>query len=181
MNALLKLGRDQVTASNDFENQQKETILALNNYIYTYYSTNKLDPTYSLEFAIQPDRLPTLLAQFKQKGFWYIAKNYRDDSYVEWIGKEKNETFLARLIVPDVGRYQWDVVEKTADGFLIQRKQSIFFLNDETTKSLEYNTSKNVFEQWTAIDLKNDIAIVVVEDPVVGRTTLYDEILLMLQ
>jgi len=67
---LLDLGREQIkgTIENDLEEHAEfDKLLRLNDYVYTYYSTNKNDGTYSIEFVVLADYMDTILHLFSFK------------------------------------------------------------------------------------------------------------------
>jgi hypothetical protein len=79
---LLQLGRDMFLMGSDssLENHTDvytDSLLNLNNYVFTNYSTNINSKTFSIEFAVLPDALDEILNTIQEKGLWYIAKNYK--------------------------------------------------------------------------------------------------------
>lgn len=208
-NKLLDIGIQQIkgTAPNDLEEHaERDKLLPLNDYVYTHYSTNALDDTYSIEFVVLADYMNIILDELKKKGMWYCAKNYKTGEYIkEYDNKINNITrkIYINIHKEDLGRYKpkteqnpggWEIIEMydKENVVKISRDQKIHFLESDTIKEFDdmYNDG-NYFLNMCVIDkmkgiididlLSKNVAIIVVEDPEINRNTLYDELLRIFQ
>ena len=193
---LLSLGVAKLKneSDNDLEEHTYENInqlLLLNKYVYTYYSTNDGDKTYSIEFAILPQYLDKLTSKLREKRYWYQTKNYKTDEYVSFYDKylAKNSFYLSEKII-DKSIYKlfedsWEfpVNWKELDKFTIKKILPVHLF--ESIEQFMFNTRMNVFQQiyvdetFTNINTKllsENIAIVMIEDPIIDRKTLYREL-----
>jgi len=207
---LLELGREQIngTIANDLEEHAEfDKLLSLNRYVYTYYSTNQNDRTYSIEFVVLADSMDAIVKELDKKGFWYCAKNYKTNKYIEKYDPELNnitEKFYMNIDEKDLDRYRlksleypngWEKVITNNDKgnvITISRDHKIHFLESTIIKKFDsmYNDDNyflNMFflpniKDIVNIDLlSNNVAIIVVEDPEIDRNTLYDELLTIFQ
>ena len=200
---LLKVGRGRIkgTDDNDLEEHAElDKLLPLNYFVYTYYSTNVLDDTYSIEFVVLADYMNIILEEFKKKKFWYCAKNYKTNEFVKHfdeklndkvkkmtmnIGKEDLYRFLPKS---EKNPYGWEIYKENGDILTMRKDHKIHFLESEYINDIDsmYNDSSNYFLQMSFIsDLRNsididllseNIAVITVEDPEINRNTLYEEL-----
>lgn len=206
---LLELGREQIngTFENDLEEHAEfDKLLRLNDYVYTYYSTNENDGTYSIEFVVLADYMDTILKELDDKGMWYCAKNYKTNEYIKKYNAELHnitEKIYRNIRKEDLNRYYlkteqnpsgWEVITNNDKGnvITISRDNKIYFLESTTIKEFDsmYNDD-NYFLKMSIIPeitdiididlLSNNVAIIVVEDPEINRKTLYDEMLTIFQ
>lgn len=199
---LLEFGKSQIKGefNNDLEEHaETDKLLKLNDYVYTYYSTNKGDDTYSIEFVVLADHMNIILEELDKKGMWYCAKNYKTEKYVEKYDKELNDFTKKKTInirekdlrfyneKTENNPYGWEIDEIHGDIITISKEHKIYFLESDTINDFNemYNDSNyflnmTYIKQLTHIDinlLSKNIAVIVVEDPVIERITLYDELL----
>jgi hypothetical protein len=198
---LLSLGVAKLKneSDNDLEKHTYAKInelLLLNKYVYTYYSTNEGDKTYSIEFAILPQYLDRLMNKLREKGYWYQTKNYKTGEYILCYDQylAKNTFFLSEKII-DKSTYilfqeSWEFPSDwmSLDKFKIKKVLPVYLF--ESVQQFMFNTGMNVFRQiyvdetFTNINTKllsENIAIVMIEDPVIDRKTLYCELYDILQ
>jgi len=138
--------------------------------------------------------LDELLKKLKEKEYWYIAKNYSTNELFENVTSINNDTEEQRIHLPlsEVSRYNidtddwsWhvesqDMKNKTA---VLQRQAPIHylspsqlnFLREDYTNS-EGNNETTLYEGHTFEDLLPQLAVVTIEDPVIGQKTLYTEL-----
>jgi hypothetical protein len=108
LNTLLNESSVEEHLSNDIDTL--EQMKNLNKYVYSVYSTNQGDKTYSIEFFILASALDELLKKLKEHGYWYIAKNYSTNELFENISSENNDTEKQRIQIPlaEVSQYNID-------------------------------------------------------------------------
>jgi hypothetical protein len=206
---LLELGREQIngTIENDLEEHAEfDKLLRLNDYVYTYYSTNQNDGTYSIEFVVLADYMDIILKELDDKEMWYCAKNYKTNEYIEKYNAELHnitEKIYRNIRKEDLNRYYlkteqnpsgWEVITNNDDEnvITITKDNKIYFLESTTIKEFDsmYNDDNYFLEMNIIPDIKDiididllskNVAIIVVEDPEINRTTLYDEMLTIFQ
>jgi hypothetical protein len=146
-----------------------------------------------------------VLLKCKQRGLWYVAKRFDNNSSVKvHVDKKASaETKTVTQTVPDIGPLHIKTRSKNPDGWEIQRTDkngmyhlvrhvSIHLLDPSYVRDLQndYQTTEMVEDWWeeqieeSATDLSKlefmhlipRLAIVTLEDPVVRRTTLYTDV-----
>jgi hypothetical protein len=206
---LLEIGRKRIegTTENDLEEHaETDKLLRLNEYVYTYYSTNEIDRTYSIEFVVLADYMDIILKELNEKGMWYCAKNYKTNEYIKKYDDELyniTEKIYRNITKEDLNLYDlksvqypngWEVVTTNdkENMITISKDHKIHFLESTTIKEFNsmYNNS-NYFLKMSFLPntkdivnidlLSGNIAIIVVEDPEINRNTLYDELLAIFQ
>jgi len=207
---LLELGRKQIkgTTENDLEEHaETDKLLRLNDYVYTYYSTNQNDRTYSIEIVVLADYMDTILEELNKKGMWYCAKNYKTNEYKKKYDAELynvTEKIYRNIDKEDLNMYYlkseqypngWEEVVKNNDKenmITISKDHKIHFLESDMIKYFDtmYNNGNYFLEMIFLPNIKDivnidllsgNIAIIVVEDPEIERKTLYDELLTIFQ
>jgi len=202
---LLQLGRDMFVMGTDSSLEShthifSEQLLHLNNYIFTNYSTNINSKTFSIEFAVLPDALDTILHSLKEKGLWYIAKNYKNNQYYEYVEESHNDKEIKTQTIHKTqwNRYKNNWIQKNTDlnNDTIQieskKEMDIHLLSSESIQEFEYDSSENLFLTWEPLNdivetqpekyninmniLSQNIAIVMVEDHEFYRETLYTQL-----
>jgi hypothetical protein len=199
---LLSLGVAKLKneSDNDLEKHTYKNInqlLLLNKYVYTYYSTNAEDKTYSIEFAILPQYLEPLMNKLKEKGYWFQTKNYKTGQYIAYYDKYlvKNSFYISEKIIEKSISYlfqeSWEFPADwmSLDKFKIKKILPVYLF--ESIEQFMFNTGMNVFQQiyvdddtFTNINtqlLSENIAVVMIEDPIIDRKTLYLELYDILQ
>jgi hypothetical protein len=190
---LLSIGRLQTDGviGNDLETDDQTTLgelRALNHYVYTYYSTNSGDKTYTLEFFFPKEKVRRLFRELDKTDYWYLCHTGGIVTRVDTM--RNNHTYEDVRIVEksSLDRYghKW---KKRAIGnqYEISMDQYTYFLNDEFIKEEKSESIDNKIESaLEEIDNKEDLYVgilkhslysILIEDPVVGRTTLYADIL----
>ena len=202
---LLKIGQRKLKGSvpNDVESHAKiDELYNINKYAYTYYSTNEEDPTMSLEFVILAEKMDSVLKKCKQRGLWYVAKRFDDSTMQVHVDPElsaKTETTtmqvtkLSNMIIKTAKNPDgWEINRKDGPVYHLVRQTSIHFLSPSYVDDLlvEYENSDVVMNWWDEqiqeasddltetefIDLIPHLAIITLEDPQVGRLSLYKEV-----
>ena len=170
----------------------------LNNYVFTYYSTNEDDVTYSLEFAIFADFLKPLTDILKAKGLWYMSKNYKTNEYDEWFSENHDDTEseVKTISRNDKDKFyindepmSWKIHSENTNTVQIKREKYIYFLNSEWIEDSNYKQVDNLFTDLYSNhyhksmfeSLANNVGIITIEDPVIGRETLYREVYTILR
>jgi hypothetical protein len=211
---LLEIGKLRIKGveNNDLEpHSNVEELLPLNNYVYTYYSTNANDKSYSIEFVILADFLDPLLNKLEENGLWYMAKNYKTNEFKEFYDdRHSNTEVLDRLVpnnqlqyfglrYPDKPTRDWYLVNDQSLPNNVSRirrdKADIYFLSPFQVMCIqnEYAES-NYFLQMGFIPelelpphniniklLSQNIAVVTIEDPTLYRKELYNDLLEILK
>lgn len=209
---LLKIGQRKLKGSvvNDVESHAKiDELYNINKFAYTYYSTNEEDQTMSLEFVLLAENLDAVLLKCKQRGLWYVAKRFDNDSPVEVnVDPElsaKTETTtqqvtkLSNMIIKSKSKNPdgWEIDRKEGPVYHLVRQTSIHFLAPSYVDNLliEYENSDVVINWWDEqiqeasddltetefIDLIPHLAIITLEDPRVGKLSLYKEVFKVLK
>lgn len=186
-------------ATNDLEEHAElDKLLKLNNYVYTYYSTNDDDDTYSIEFIVLSKFLVPLLKKLRRKGLWFLAKDYSvgggdvvENYDLTRIDNTKpvsmviDASQMARFnLKDDTNPSGWEVVSTVGDKITVKREQKIHFLESDNTADIRAAYERgNYFLNMSFIRelageididlLSKNVAVVMIEDPVVNRKTLY--------
>lgn len=212
---LLQIGQRKLKGSvlNDVEDhvrkerERLDDLYQINQYVYTYYSTNDGDDTMSLEFVCLRKHASQILLKCKQRGFWYVAKRF-DDSPVN-VQVDKNTYADTKTVTQQVTNISklhmktsqnpegWEIDHKEGSTYHLVRQVSIHLLDPSYVQNLltEYATSEIVEDWWkeqieeasddlTETEFMNlipHLAIITVEDPRVGQTTLYKDVLEILR
>ena len=167
----------------------------LNQYGFTFYSTNDGDKTYSIEFAIPKLLVSKLVKKLKTTDYWYAIypHNISEWEHNESIGKnviahyDKNKIHRTYLVheenndphVFETGRYAVRS-EQFPNGWYRDSPTTIAF-----NKRIHFMEEPEIMLQWTVFDELHQIATpevytelvgVIVEDPKIGRKSLYREL-----
>lgn len=173
-----------------------QELFELNKYAFTYYSTNDEDKTYSVEFAIPKNIASKFIKKLKEKGYWYVVfpHNIGDWNNDNTIAKtiksyyDPNKIYNTYLIriensdpnVFDSGRY----VVRSQDypnGWYRDSPTTItfnrrtHFIEDPKTMLVEWSIFDEI-KQITIPEVYTELVGVVVEDPKIGRKSLYREL-----
>lgn len=173
-------------------------IKMINNYVYTTYSTNSGDKTYSLDLFILNKYSQSLISKLISKNYWFVCKDndklfinvdntYNNNQYKDYITIKKENSLL-------LYKDYWK--ELYSDGNLVkfERDADIYFLSDSNIE----DSKKNVFPDnklyeilshkydvtKDTIDydlLMKNVSYFIIEDPIIGRKTLYSELLNILK
>jgi hypothetical protein len=157
----------------------------LNHYAYTYYSTNERDQTYSVEFAIPDLIINPLKQKLKEKGFWFFVSRpdkeiVPEDYDIDESECMKTET-ITQIVDPDEldeileERLRWYKIDENTIG----HDRFIHFLESTKPDFLYDMRDNNVFielTQMTTPNLCSRLYSVIVEDPIIGRKSLYKEL-----
>jgi hypothetical protein len=157
----------------------------LNHYAYTYYSTNEHDKTYSVEFAIPDLIINPLKQKVKEEGFWFFVSRpdkeiLPEDYYIDESECKETET-ITQEVNPDEleeileDRLRWYKINENTIG----HDRFIHFLESTDQEFLSDMRDNNVFielRQMTTPRLCSRLYSVIVEDPIIGRKSLYKEL-----
>lgn len=171
------------------ESRFVEQLRDLNNYMYTTYSTNRGCKVLSLEGIIPSDIFKKIEPKLLQQGYWYIAANPFDDKVhgvnllsteefdpsmdkqtkLVWIDKNDQETLSAY--------YRWTSLCSTnKETLLINKDINIHFFpaNDGSLLLKDYVSNETLrYTDETLYQGDNPLIAIVIEDPIVGRISLY--------
>lgn len=177
-----------------------ETIRKINNYAYTTYSTNNIDKTYSIDLFILNNYSKILIDKLRFKNFWFMTKEYGNDNIIIEINKELNNSTYKHYI--DINEDNkdlydtkyWNIIKKDNNIITLERDADIYFLSDDTIESFKESSFnddyfiKELAFNYHSIDndinynlLTKNISYFIIEDPAIGRKTLYDELLIILE
>jgi len=157
---LLDIGRKKITGQlpNDLELSEDEPAIQelyqLNDYVYTYYSTNLDDSTFSIEFLFPTEKVKELLVLLEAHDFWYMCFTRKTTSCPKgliekidkrrWNKKEEKEEVVYKE-VKDRYASTWHMDEEQTkqlqtkfnrnDIFLYKQMQYIHFLNQSSRKN----------------------------------------------
>jgi hypothetical protein len=167
----------------------------INYYMYTTYSTNVGDKVFSIEGIIPLNVFKKIEPKLLEQGYWYVAANPLDnkiygvnlissdefdpnlsyDSKLEWINDRDKNKF---------GENWMPLCQTVNTTLYMNNKIDIHFLppNDENIslddcisyEALGY-TEKSLFQGT------NPLINLTIEDPIVGRISLYSKLLTMLE
>jgi len=186
----------------DERNEIKE-LKDLNKYVYTCYSSiGTGDDTESIEFVVLSIYFDAIIEKLRENGLWFVAINYGSEGQISknYDQNVNNETSKISMIVNDseLNRYEmksneypngWEIVKNDENGKItIERDNFTHFLFTDNIKEIEDKyTGQNYFMKRPLISklapkidiglLANNVAIIMVEDPVVGRKTLNNVLL----
>jgi hypothetical protein len=176
------------------------TIRKINNFVYTTYSTNDGDKTYSIDLFILNNYSKILIDKLRSKNFWFMTKEYGNDNIIIEINKELNNSTYKeyRNINKDKRDFYpikyYKEIKRDNNIITLERDADIYFLSDNSIESfkkssfnddyfikeLEFNYH-NIDNKIDYILLSKNISYFIIEDQIIGRKTLYDELLLILE
>lgn len=177
-----------------------DTIRKINNYVYTTYSTNNIDKTYSIDLFILNNYSKILIDKLRFKNFWFMTKEYGNDNIIIEINKELNNSKYKHYI--DINQDNedlydskyWNIIKKDNNIITLERDADIYFLSDDTIESFKESSFnddyfiKELAFNYHSIDndinynlLTKNISYFIIEDPIIERKSLYDELLLILE
>jgi hypothetical protein len=177
-----------------------ETIRKINNFVYTTYSTNDGDKTYSIDLFILNNYSKILIDKLRSKNFWFMTKEYGNDNIIIEINKELNNSTYKeyRNINKDKRDFYpikyYKEIKRDNNIITLERDADIYFLSDNSIESfkkssfnddyfikeLEFNYH-NIDNKIDYILLSKNISYFIIEDQIIGRKTLYDELLIILE
>jgi len=185
--SLLEVGRKKLNREieNDVEDHLfnnkvlLEQIINLNNYVYTYYSTNSQNNTQSIEFIVLSDALDSILERLNYLNFWYIAKKYEGETIIN-VGTNNNKKYIEEIEIKQnqIHRFHnsWKIIDSYDDTFVIQRTAKFFYLESEHLNYLkeEYDNNNfiNYFDEIDNVnrpkfndDFYKKLAVITIENP----------------
>jgi hypothetical protein len=185
--SLLEVGRKKLNREieNDVEDHLfnnkvlLEQIINLNNYVYTYYSTNSQNNTQSIEFIVLSDALDPILERLNYLNFWYIAKKYEGETIIN-VGTNNNKKYIEEIEIKQnqIHRFHnsWKIIDSYDDTFVIQRTAKFFYLESEHLNYLkeEYDNNNfiNYFDEIDNVnrpkfndDFYKKLAVITIENP----------------
>jgi len=200
---LLQIGRDKLNGivDNDVElhlledKDRLNEMLLLNQYVYTYYSTNRLDLTQSIEFIMLSEVVDDFVKCLDEKGYWYIYKKYSDETSVMKIGENNDKTIpeLRTIHNEDLSRFRiksstqpngWKITKKNGMYINLERLAKIHFLDNEMTSYLLEKYNKNDFAEYFDDDfeaLYPYLTVIAIENPFIGKKDLYHSLVNILE
>lgn len=201
---LLQIGKNKLngTIDNDVElhllndKNRLNEMLELNNYVYTYYSTNQTDLTQSIEFIMLTDMVDEFIKKIKQKGYWFIYKKYGDLTATINIDEDHDQTIpeVRTISGDELPRFRiksgnnpngWKVTKKTNNYINIERLAKIHFLDNEMVNYLWNKYNDNLFDEYFDDDsfenLYPYLTVVTIENPLLNKKNLYSSLLDILQ
>jgi hypothetical protein len=177
-----------------------DTIRKINNYVYTTYSTNNIDKTYSIDLFILNNYSKMLIDKLRSKTFWFMTKKYGNDNIIIEVNEElNNNTYKYYVDINENNKNlydtkYWNIIKKDNNILTLERDTDIYFLSDnsiESFKKSSFNDDyfiKELAFNYHSIDnnidynlLSKNISYFIIEDPIIGRETLYDQLLLILE
>jgi hypothetical protein len=203
---LLKKGLNNINIGNDasledhlLSNEDNlNNIKMINNYVYTTYSTNNGDKTYSLDLFILNKYSQLLISKLISKNYWFVCKDnnklfinvdntYNNNKYKDSLTiKRENSLFL--------DKNYWKELYSDDNLVTFERDADIYFLSDNNIKDFKKNLflDSNLHEllsfkyylEEDSIDydlLMKNVSYFIIEDPIIGRKKLYNELLNILE
>ena len=207
-NKLLKKGIQNIDCGNEaslednllLNKSELETIRKINSYVYTTYSTNIIDKTYSIDLFILNNYTKILIDKLRFKNFWFMTKEYGNDNIIIEINKElNNSTYKHSIDIKEDNKdlydsKYWNIIKKDNNIITLERDADIYFLSDNTINSFKKSSFNddyfikelefNYYNIDNKIDynlLSKNISYFIIEDPIIGREKLYDELLIILE
>jgi hypothetical protein len=174
---------DHLLNNPQFYNQ----MLELNRYVYTYYSTNASDLTQSIEFVVLTEVLDKLIEKLNEYGYWYIAKKYNDNIFIN-IGENVDKKIPeVRMISYDqlpiyklkseMNPDGWKIVTKKTEHVVIERRAKVHFLDSEMLHCLIKTYNENSFDEYfdnNEFDsIHKNLSVITIENPSMHSKDLY--------
>jgi hypothetical protein len=205
---LLKKGIQNIDCGNEASlednllsnKSELETIRKINSYVYTTYSTNNIDKTYSIDLFILNNYSKILIDKLRFKNFWFMTKEYGNNNIIIEINKELNNSTYKHYIDINEDKEDlydskyWNIIKKDNNIITLERDADIYFLSDNTINSFKKSSFNddyfikelefNYYNIDNKIDynlLSKNISYFIIEDPIIGREKLYDELLIILE
>jgi hypothetical protein len=205
---LLKKGIQNIDCGNEaslednllLNKSELETIRKINNYAYTTYSTNIIDKTYSIDLFILNNYSKILIDKLRFKNFWFMTKEYGNNNIIIDINKELNNSTYKHYININQDNEDlydskyWNIIKKDNNIITLERDADIYFLSDNTIESFKessFNDDSFIKElsfNYHSIDnnidynlLTKNISYFIIEDPIIERKSLYDELVIILE
>jgi hypothetical protein len=138
--------------------------------------------------------------KLRSKNFWFMTKEYGNNNIIIEINKElNNSTYKHYINIKEDNRNfypikYWKEIKRNNNIITIERDADIYFLSDTTIESFKitsFNDNyfiKELSFNYHNIDNKIDynllsknVSYFIIEDPIIGRKTLYDELLIILE
>jgi hypothetical protein len=197
---LLQIGKDKLNGiiDNDVELHllndpvKFNEMLELNNYVYTYYSTNQYDITQSIEFIILTDFVDEFIKKIKRKCYWYIYKKFTDENAVLKIGEEHENTIpeIRTICDEDLHRFRiksgtnpngWKITKRTNKYINIERLAKIHFLENDMVNYLWKKYNDNLFDEYfddeSFRSLYPHLTVITIENPSIDKKNLYSSLI----
>ena len=196
---LLQIGKDKLNGviDNDVElhllndKHRFNEMLKLNDYVYTYYSTNSSDLTQSIEFIMLSVMADEFIQKIKNKNYWYIYKKFGDMTPNMNIGNDNDDTIpeIRCISGDELPRFRiksgsnpngWKVTKKTDKYINIERLAKIHFLDNEMVTYLWKKYNDNLFDEYFDDDsftsLYPYLTFITIENPLLNTTNLYSSL-----
>jgi len=196
---LLQIGKDKLNGviDNDVElhllndKERFNEMLELNDYVYTYYSTNSIDLTQSIEFIMLSDMTDEFIQKIKNKNYWYIYKKFGDMTPNMNIGNDNDATIpeVRSITGDELPRFRiksgsnpngWKITKKTDKYINIERLAKIHFLENEMVDYLWKKYNDNLFDEYFDDDsftsLYPYLTVITIENPLLNTTNLYSSL-----
>ena len=176
------------------------TIRKINNFVYTTYSTNDGDKTYSIDFFILNNYSNMLIDKLRSKNFWFMTKEYGNNNIIIDVNKElNNNTYKDYRNISEDNKHlydskYWKIIKKDNNIITLEKDVDIYFLSNDSIESFKITSFnddyfiKELEFNYHTIDnnidynlLSKNVSYFIIEDPIIGRETLYDELLLILE
>jgi len=180
------------------EREEIKQLKDLNKYVYPCYSSiGSGDDTESIEFVVLSSYFDAIVEKLKEEGLWFLAINYGSEGQISKNYDENinDQTIKISNIVNDSDLKQydmksnehpngWEIVKNDENGEItIEKDNFTYFLHTSNIDEIENEyTRQNYFMKRPLISklagkididlLSNNVALIMVEDPVVGRKTL---------
>jgi hypothetical protein len=197
---LLQIGKDKLNGviDNDVElhllndKERFNEMLELNDYVYTYYSTNSIDLTQSIEFIMLSDMADEFIQKIKNKNYWYIYKKFGDITPNMNIGNDNDATIpeVRSITGEELPRFRiksgsnpngWKITKKTDKYINIERLAKIHFLENEMVEYLWKKYNDNLFDEYFDDDsftsLYPYLTVITIEHPSTDKKNLYSSLI----
>lgn len=205
---LLKKGLHNISIGNNASledhllcnKSELNTIKIINNYVYTTYSTNHNDKTYSIDLFILSNYSELLINKLKSKNYWFMSKDYGTNNIMINIDKELNNSTYKDCIninkskAVHLDKNYWKELSSNDNTAIFERDADTYFLSNKTIEDFKKNLFLDSYlyrELSFKYDLKEDninydlliqnISYFIIEDPIIERKTLYYELLNILK
>lgn len=169
----------------------KEQLASLNRYIYTTYSTNAGDKVLSIEGVIPLNTFKRIEPLLLQQGYWYIAANpltytvagSNIPSSDEFDADLSHYLILNCVNNNEINQYRsWKVLCSVGGKtYLYNDKIQTHFIQPRSDTDYDYREyiSDETLEYTDELLYKGDnpLISIMIQDPIVGRISLYSNLL----
>ena len=159
----------------------------INKYVYTTYSTNEDDNTYSIGFLILSQYLEPLMQKLREHNLWYVAKDYANDQTYINVGPEngRKEEQIVTIEKKDINHYlsNWKIMDEGKNDYTLKQMRDFYFLSKNNVDDVDNLLDKDISISEIS-EAGNDteelidyLSFILIEDPHPDHKILYNTVL----